>query len=59
MLFVSNIVSGKHCSSGIYFAVPQAERLSRLQRMIDLQREITLKKFQAQIGKEVVVYIET
>ncbi|MDD2332394.1 MAG: tRNA (N6-isopentenyl adenosine(37)-C2)-methylthiotransferase MiaB [Candidatus Cloacimonetes bacterium] len=38
--------------------VPQAERLSRLQRMIDLQREITLKKFQAQIGKEVVVYIE-
>lgn len=33
-------------------------RLQRLQRLIDLQREITLKKFQSQIGKEVEVYVE-
>ncbi len=33
-------------------------RLERLQRMIELQREITLKKFRAQIGKTVEVYVE-
>ena len=27
--------------------------------MIDLQREITLKKFRAEIGNEVQVYVET
>ncbi|MCK9557807.1 MAG: tRNA (N6-isopentenyl adenosine(37)-C2)-methylthiotransferase MiaB [Candidatus Cloacimonetes bacterium] len=38
--------------------VPEAIRLERLQRMIDLQREITLKKFRAQIGRTVEVYVE-
>ncbi|MDD2229298.1 MAG: tRNA (N6-isopentenyl adenosine(37)-C2)-methylthiotransferase MiaB [Candidatus Cloacimonetes bacterium] len=38
--------------------IPEAIRLERLQKMIDLQREITLSKFRAQIGKEVEVYIE-
>lgn len=38
--------------------IPEELRLSRLQTMIDLQREITLKKFRAQIGKLVEVYIE-
>ena len=39
--------------------IPEAIRLKRLQKMIDLQREITLAKFRAQIGKEVEVYIES
>ncbi|HPF08994.1 MAG: tRNA (N6-isopentenyl adenosine(37)-C2)-methylthiotransferase MiaB [Candidatus Cloacimonadaceae bacterium] len=38
--------------------IPEEIRLERLQRMIDLQREITLKKFRAQIGKTVEIYIE-
>ncbi|MCB5262504.1 MAG: tRNA (N6-isopentenyl adenosine(37)-C2)-methylthiotransferase MiaB [Candidatus Cloacimonetes bacterium] len=38
--------------------LPEAIRLSRLQKMIDLQREITLRKFRAKIGKEVEVYVE-
>lgn len=38
--------------------LPESVRLERLQRMIDLQREITLKKFKAQIGKTVEVYVE-
>lgn len=36
----------------------EATRLERLQRMIELQREITLKKFQKQIGNTVEVYAE-
>lgn len=39
--------------------IPEAIRLKRLQKMIDLQREITLAKLEAQIGKEVEVYIES
>ena len=38
--------------------VPEADRLRRLQTMIDLQRQITLSKFQAQIGQDVEVYVE-
>ena len=38
--------------------VPEASRLSRLQEMIDLQRQITFKKFKAKIGQEVEIYIE-
>jgi tRNA-2-methylthio-N6-dimethylallyladenosine synthase len=38
--------------------IPEEIRLERLQRMITLQREITLRKFRAQIGKEVEVYVE-
>lgn len=38
--------------------LPEEIRLSRLQTMIELQREITLKKFRAQIGKVVEVYVE-
>lgn len=38
--------------------LPEELRLVRLQTMIELQREITLKKFRAQIGKEVEVYVE-
>lgn len=38
--------------------LPEAVRLERLQRMIDLQREITLKKFRAQIGNTVEVFVE-
>lgn len=38
--------------------IPEEIRLERLQRMIDLQREITHKKFRAQIGKTVEVYVE-
>ncbi len=34
-------------------------RLSRLQQLIDIQREITLRKFQAQIGNNVEIYIES
>ncbi len=33
-------------------------RLKRLQKLIDVQREITLKKFQAQIGQTTEIYIE-
>ncbi|MCB5252103.1 MAG: tRNA (N6-isopentenyl adenosine(37)-C2)-methylthiotransferase MiaB [Candidatus Cloacimonadaceae bacterium] len=39
--------------------LPEELRLSRLQTMIELQREITLNKFRAQIGKEVEVYVES
>jgi len=38
--------------------ISEATRLARLQKMIDLQREITLRKFKAQIGKTVEVLIE-
>lgn len=38
--------------------VPETERLKRLQCMIDLQREITLRKFSAQVGRSVEVYVE-
>lgn len=38
--------------------VPEQIRLERLQRMIKMQREITLRKYQAQIGKVVEVYVE-
>ena len=38
--------------------LPEEIRLSRLQTMIELQREITLKKFRLSIGKEVEVYVE-
>ncbi|MDD3535094.1 MAG: tRNA (N6-isopentenyl adenosine(37)-C2)-methylthiotransferase MiaB [Candidatus Cloacimonetes bacterium] len=38
--------------------LPESVRLERLQRMIDLQREITLKKFRAEIGKTVEVFVE-
>jgi len=38
--------------------VPESLRLERLQQMIDLQREITLRKFQAKIGAQVEVYVE-
>lgn len=38
--------------------LPEAERLQRLQRMIELQREITLRKYQAQIGNKVEIYVE-
>lgn len=33
-------------------------RLARLQELIDVQREITLQKFRAQIGKDTEIYIE-
>lgn len=33
-------------------------RLHRLQRMIDLQRQITLEKYQDKIGTEIEVYVE-
>jgi tRNA-2-methylthio-N6-dimethylallyladenosine synthase len=33
-------------------------RLARLQKLIDVQREITLHKFKAQIGKNTEIYIE-
>ncbi len=38
--------------------VDEAVRLSRLQRLIDMQREVTLHKYQAMIGKIVEVYVE-
>ncbi|HNQ43174.1 MAG TPA: radical SAM protein, partial [Candidatus Cloacimonadota bacterium] len=38
--------------------IPEDVRLSRLKTMIDLQRSITLKKFQAQIGKTVEILAE-
>ena len=38
--------------------VPEPIRLERLQRLIKMQREITLRKYQAQIGKVVEVYVE-
>ncbi|MBW6514476.1 MAG: tRNA (N6-isopentenyl adenosine(37)-C2)-methylthiotransferase MiaB, partial [Candidatus Syntrophosphaera sp.] len=38
--------------------VPEAERLARLQKMIELQREITKSKFSAKIGSVVEVYVE-
>ena len=39
--------------------IPETERLKRLQKMIDLQRKITLAKFSAQVGKTVEVYVES
>jgi len=38
--------------------VSEADKLRRLQTMIDLQRQITLSKYQAMIGTEVEVYVE-
>lgn len=38
--------------------VPEAIRLKRLQRLIEMQREITLRKYQKQIGKVVEVLVE-
>jgi tRNA-2-methylthio-N6-dimethylallyladenosine synthase len=38
--------------------IPEEERLTRLQTMIDLQRQITFEKFRKQIGKTVEVYVE-
>ncbi|MCD8480894.1 MAG: hypothetical protein LRZ88_12270 [Candidatus Cloacimonetes bacterium] len=38
--------------------VPETTRLERLQRMIDLQRDITLKKYQNLSEKTVEVYVE-
>jgi len=38
--------------------IPEEVRLERLQRMIELQREITLRKFRSMIGKEVEIYAE-
>ncbi|MCB5271112.1 MAG: tRNA (N6-isopentenyl adenosine(37)-C2)-methylthiotransferase MiaB [Candidatus Cloacimonetes bacterium] len=38
--------------------LPEAIRLSRLQKMIELQREISLKIYRAQIGTEIEVYVE-
>lgn len=45
-------------ASGWPDQVPEEVRLHRLQRMIDLQREITLEKFSAQIGRVVEIYVE-
>lgn len=44
---------------GLPHQVPEAERLRRLQEMIELQRGITLAKFSAQTGKDVEVYVES
>lgn len=38
--------------------VPEPVRLARLQEMIEIQRQITLRKFRAKIGQEVEIYIE-
>ncbi len=38
--------------------VEESVRLERLQRMIDLQRQVTLEKFQEKIGTEIEVYVE-
>lgn len=38
--------------------VPEAIRLERLQRLIQMQREITLNKYQSMIGKTVEVLVE-
>ncbi|MDD4687046.1 MAG: radical SAM protein, partial [Candidatus Cloacimonetes bacterium] len=38
--------------------IPEKIRLKRLQTMIELQRKITLKKFKAQVGNIVEVYVE-
>lgn len=38
--------------------VPEEIRLKRLQKIVELQREITLEKFKAQIGTEIEVYVE-
>ncbi|MGC9362248.1 MAG: MiaB/RimO family radical SAM methylthiotransferase, partial [Candidatus Syntrophosphaera sp.] len=45
-------------ASGWPDQVPEEIRLERLQRMIDLQREITLEKFSARIGRFVEIYVE-
>jgi tRNA-2-methylthio-N6-dimethylallyladenosine synthase len=57
--FASNTVPARGTeAAGLIDQLPEAIRLERLQRMIDLQREITLKKFREQIGKRVGVYVE-
>ena len=38
--------------------VPEEIRLKRLQKLIDLQQEITLQKYQDQIGKTKIIYVE-
>lgn len=38
--------------------VPEEVRLERLQRLIEMQRKITLEKYQKQIGKVVTVLVE-
>jgi tRNA-2-methylthio-N6-dimethylallyladenosine synthase len=38
--------------------IPENARLERLQKIIDIQREITFRKFSAKIGSEVEVYVE-
>lgn len=45
-------------ASGWPNQVPESERLERLQRMIELQRKITMEKFSAQIGNAVEIYVE-
>jgi len=45
-------------SYSLDYQVDEEIRLNRLKRMIDLQRDITLSRFRAQIGKEVEVYVE-
>ena len=39
--------------------VPEEIRLERLKRMVNLQRQISLKKYEAKIGSEVEVYVES
>jgi len=46
-------------AAGFPDQVDEAERLARLQQMIDLQRDITLEKFQAKIGSVVDIYVES
>jgi len=38
--------------------VPEEIRLKRLQKLIDLQQKITLQKYQDQIGKTKIIYVE-
>jgi tRNA-2-methylthio-N6-dimethylallyladenosine synthase len=38
--------------------IPEAVRLERLQRLIDLQQRITLQKYQQQIGTTKEIYVE-
>ncbi len=39
--------------------IPEEIRLERLKRMVNLQREISRKKYEAKIGSEVEVYVES
>ena len=45
-------------AAGFDNQIQEEVRLERLQKMIELQRQITLSRFQAKIGKNVEVYIE-